>query len=263
MDNAPFPHASREQGYTRGETHYPATDHYHDASVAVFVPHTFAPGPDHTADVIFYFHGHGNHIRQTLAEFPLLRAVAHADRPRILVFPQGPRVAPDSSGGRLEEPGTAEALAAEALQHVADKLGRDVRLGRVTLSGHSGAFRVITRILAHGAMDGRVDEVLLLDATYGGLDALADWAATPSAEGHPPRRLRSVFTAHLADENTWLMAELQARGQTFYLTRNDLLHPTANTPAHAHASQARCLFIHTDQSHNAARDWLSIWLADK
>lgn len=260
MQHAPFPHPSRQDGYTRRDTHYPASEHYQDASVAVLIPKGFKPSPSGTVDTIFYFHGHGNHVRQTLTEFELLQAVADSARPRVLIFPQGPRMAPDSSGGRLEEPGEAEALLDEVLTQVAIKLGQEVSPGRVTLSGHSGAYRVITRILAHGAMAGRVDEVLLLDATYGGLDALADWAATPPDEDDAPRRLRSVFTAHLADENTWLMAELHARDSRYLLTRNDLLKD--DPKLQSRAKHANLLFVQTDESHNAARRWLTDWLAE-
>ncbi|MEO0586040.1 MAG: hypothetical protein AAF078_00210 [Planctomycetota bacterium] len=260
MEHAPFPHPSRAEGYTRRDTFYPADEHYGDASVAVFIPEGYAPGADGAVDVLFYFHGHGNHVRQTLGEIPLLEVVAKATRPRVLVFPQGPYVAPDSSGGRLEEAGEAEALVDEVLGYVGARLGREVVPGRVTLSGHSGAYRVITQILAHGAMGGRVDEVLLLDATYGGLGALADWATEAPGEGSAERRLRSVFTAHLADENTWLMAELRSRGQAFLLTRNDLLD--GDDAAVEPASGAACLFVHTDESHNAAREWLGRWLAE-
>lgn len=67
MENAPFPHASRENGFTHGDRTFARDPHYTDSTVALFVPRTFKP--DERTDLLIYFHGHMTNVRRALAFF--------------------------------------------------------------------------------------------------------------------------------------------------------------------------------------------------
>ncbi|MEM1446454.1 MAG: hypothetical protein AAGF84_10385 [Planctomycetota bacterium] len=254
LDSAPFPHESRTDGHTYQDTHYPADPHYVDSRVAIFVSRDFdAAGP---TDLLFYFHGWGNHIAKSLDQFRLREMLVASGRNAVLVFPQGPKDAPDSSGGRLEEPQAFKAICDDVLD-VLLKSGRieHAELGRVALSGHSGAYRVIAKGLEHGGIDAHIDRVYLLDASYALLDTFADWIAD-EGNAESSRRLYSIFTDHLAPENVGIMTRLSERGIPYTLT--------TDTQAEANPElllQYRATFLHTTtRDHDQAVFVLEGWL---
>jgi len=248
MENAPFPHASRENGFTHGDRTFARDPHYTDSTVALFVPRAFKPGE--RTDLLVYFHGHMTNVRQALDRQRLREQVVASGRNVILVFPQGPKEAADSGGGRLEEPGALKRLVDEVMEtlETAGKVkSRDV--GRVLLAGHSGAYRVISFCLEHGGLDDSVKDVCLLDATYDRLDAFAEWAVR-----HPEYRLFSIFTAHLADENKDLMQKLTAQSVPLILVTND-------EGAKAALRSGRIVFYAVSNTdHNGTVQWLEPWL---
>jgi len=162
---SPFPHPDRFAGHVYGDSLYSFQKHYNDSSVAVFIPPGFKEGAN--LDLLFYFHGWGNNIDTSLARFALREQIAASKRNVILVFPEGPRNAPDSFGGRLEEPGVFKDLVADVLQQL-QTMGkiRSTQAGRILLSGHSGAYRVIAQILNRGGLTDHISEVYLFDALY-------------------------------------------------------------------------------------------------
>jgi len=251
LEGAPFPHAARAEGHKRGEAVFPADKHYNDSSVAFFIPVGYRPGDD--VDLLLYFHGWNNNVRKAMDEFQLRQQVVRSGKNVILVFPQGPLDAPDSFGGKLEDEGGTARLTAQALDFLKSegRIPAEAKLGRVVLSGHSGAYRIIHHTLRHGGLDANVSEVLLLDASYGGLEDFSAWAVA-----HPEGRLRSVFTAHLADENTELMKLLDAAGAE-YLKAEDVDEASAiPDPA-----DTRLFFLSTARrTHNQCVELLEPWL---
>lgn len=206
--SAPFPHVSRKDGYTRGSKHFPASK-YQDSTVGVFVPKGFAAGS--TVDFVVHFHGHNNHVSQVFSQFDLRREMADSGLNAVLLVPQGPYDAADSGDGKLEhDPGALDRMLSEALAFLMaeGKVPAGATVGKVALTAHSGGYLVTHSILGRGDLKDHVTDVLLFDATYGGLDHFADWAAVP---GH---RLVTVCTDHLGHENAQLVALLQKRGVT-------------------------------------------------
>ncbi|MBX3730016.1 MAG: hypothetical protein KF858_12590 [Candidatus Sumerlaeia bacterium] len=250
MQNAPYPHASREEGFTNSAgTHWPKDPHYTDNTVALFVPAHFQAGE--TIDLVFYFHGHSNDVRAALETFPLREMFVASGANAVLVFPQGPKRAGDSGAGRLEEAGAFAALADE-VRAALTALGvcDNPRLGRVVLSGHSGAFRVLSFALEHGGLEEHIAEVYLLDASYGRLEQFSGWAQRNSRAV-----LRSIFTAHLADENVVLMAHLQATATPYALCLDDGMTDEL-------LAANRIVFLHTQKlDHNGAVSLFGPWLA--
>jgi predicted esterase len=177
--NAMFPDTARAKGHTYNGKHYDAATHYSDSSILVYVPTHFSPKK--ITNLIFWFHGWGNNIDSALQQYDVLEQLEASGRNAVFVFPEGPKNAPDSYGGKLEQPLVFQALVKE----VEEKLkANGILSGRktfnidrysITLAGHSGAYRVISRILNQSP----VQEVILFDAMYGGNEQYLQWLSVP------------------------------------------------------------------------------------
>ena len=98
---APFPHPSRAQGHQHKDKFLPADKHYSDSTVAIFIPKGFRESK--RVDVVMHFHGWGNSVEGTLRQFKLIEQFVESRRNAVLVVPEGPKNASDSSGGKLED----------------------------------------------------------------------------------------------------------------------------------------------------------------
>lgn len=187
--NAMFPDTARAQGHQYQGKQFPAALHYQDSSVLVHVPAHFKPSKPF--ELVFWFHGWYNNIDSATAYFRLLEQFDASARNAIFVFPEGPKNAPDSYGGKLEQPGVFDALVQEvvaSLQHQKILKQKQLPLAKdleITLAGHSGAYRVISKIIAHA----KIQEVFLFDALYGGNENYMKWMA--ASEKH---RFINIYT---------------------------------------------------------------------
>ncbi len=206
--NAPYPHSSREHGYTYDDKFFDAATHYSDSTIGIFIP----AGYDQTdsVDYVVHFHGWSNHVSAVLERYDLRKQLVASGRNAILLVPQGPKDAADSGGGHLEKDEGAFAQLIDEVTQFLVSCGkvRSTHIGRIVLSTHSGGYLVTSQILAHGGLADRITDVLLFDSSYGGLEIFADWA---TVRGH---RLVSIFTEHLAAENFTLLTLLQKRHAT-------------------------------------------------
>lgn len=204
--SAPFPHSSRDNGYTYEKTFYSRDSHYNDSTVGVFIPKQFKATK--TVNFVVHFHGWNNHVQQVFEQYDLAREMHLSGLNAVLLVPQGPRDAPDSDGGKLQhDQGSLTAFLDEALAFL-EKEGRvpaGAVLGHIALTTHSGGYLVTTYILDRKELYDKITDVILFDSTYGGLPAFADYAATS------PHRLISICTEHLGHENARLIALLQKR----------------------------------------------------
>jgi hypothetical protein len=64
VQNAPFPHPARENGYSYKNQTYPRSKHYYDNNVAVFLPGRLIL--EEPVDIVVYFHGWYNHLDSVL-----------------------------------------------------------------------------------------------------------------------------------------------------------------------------------------------------
>jgi hypothetical protein len=155
--HAMFPHEKRAKGYTYEGNLYAAEIHYSDSTVAIFVPKGFRDGE--ATDLVFYFHGWRNNVDDTFAKFRVAEQFAASGVNAVLVLPEGPRNAPDSSGGKLEEPGDFASLVSDVLATLkARGVVRKPRPGSIVLAGHSGAYRVMAFILNRGGLTENIRE---------------------------------------------------------------------------------------------------------
>ncbi len=173
-DHTMFPHPKRANGYAYEGKTYPADQHYSDRTVVIFVPKGFRPGE--TTDIVFYFHGWWNNVDRTLATFRIAEQLGASGVNAVLVLAEGPKDAPDSFGGKLEEAGVFSGLVADVLATLKERgVIEKPRPGSIVLAGHSGAYRVISFILLRGGLTERVREVYLFDALYGQVEKYARW----------------------------------------------------------------------------------------
>jgi hypothetical protein len=173
-DHTMFPHEKRAQGHTYEGKAYPADVHYSDSTVAIFVPKGFRKGA--ATNLVFYFHGWRNNVDDTLKQFKVAEQLAASGVNAVLVLPEGPKNAPDSFGGRLEETGVFAGLVADVLGTLkARGLAATTKPGAIVLAGHSGAYRVMAFILTRGGLTANVKEVYLFDALYGQMEKFAHW----------------------------------------------------------------------------------------
>jgi len=237
--SAPFPHPSRAAGWTYQDTFYSADQHYADSTVALFVPRGFRGLG--RVDFVVHFHGWRNTVAGTLEQYQLIPQLLASGRNAVLVVPEGPRDAPDSAGGKLEDPGGFKRFMSEAMATLKQRGGfqKDAVLGDIILSGHSGGYRVIAAILDHGGLTPHIREVWLFDALYGQADKFLDWA------GRPGGRLLVIYTDHGGTKarTEELIATLKQRQASGLLTTED-------TALEAEWPTNRFVFLHTDLAHD-------------
>ena len=240
FSSAPFPHPDRANGHTYKGQLYPAKDHYSDNNVALFIPRGFRETG--SVDFVIHFHGWNNTVAGTLTTFRLVEQLIISGKNAILVIPEGPRNAPDSFGGKLEDPDGFKRFMAEVvatLRARADFKTKDFSVGRIILSGHSGGYRVIAGILDRGGLPKNADEVWLFDALYGRAESFLAWADRTHG------RLLNIYTDHGGTkvESEKLQAHLTARATPFLAAKETALTADA-------LRQNQLVFIHTDLGHN-------------
>lgn len=177
--NAMFPDTARANGHDYNGKHYDAATHYNDSSVLIYVPKYFSAKKK--INYVFWFHGWGNNIDSACKQYGLLDQFEASGRNAIFIFPEGPKNAPDSYGGKLEQPQVFQGLMKEVVEQLAaNKVIKPVRGFQIndydiSLAGHSGAYRVISRIINKSP----VNEVILFDAMYGQNDLYMQWLSQP------------------------------------------------------------------------------------
>jgi hypothetical protein len=204
-DHTMFPHEKRAQGHTYEGKAYPADVHYSDRTVAIFVPKGFRAGD--ATNLVFYFHGWRNNVDDTFAKFRVAEQLAASGVNAVLVLAEGPKNAPDSFGGKLEETGVFSNLVSDVLGALkARGVVGNTRPGSIILAGHSGAYRVMAFILTRGGLTANIREVYLFDALYGQSEKFAHWI------DRFPGKLVDIYTAEggTRDQSLDFMDDLRA-----------------------------------------------------
>ena len=169
-----FPDPMRINGHTYNHQHYEYQSHYHDSSVYIFIPKYFST--DDSLNIVFHFHGWYNQIDSVLKQFNLIEQFYKAKKNAILVVPQGPKNAPDSYGGKLESSGQFSDFVSDILSFLKNEEFIDFKnKGNFILSGHSGAYRVMSYILFQGGLTKYIREVFLFDGLYAQQEKYALW----------------------------------------------------------------------------------------
>jgi len=235
---APFPHAKRQNGHNYHEQMFPKADHYCDSTIAVFIPAGLKTGAG--VDIVVYFHGWYNHLDSVIRKFQIVDQFIQSRKNAILIIPQGPKNAPDSFGGKLEEQDGFKKM----IDDILDNLSQNGRLktpkvSNIILAGHSGAYRVISFILLRGGYTQSIREVYLFDALYGQTEKYAWWI------DHYNGKLINIYTPDggTKAESENLMTDLTAWQIPYLMVKETDL--TIN-----HLTSNRLIFIDSEQEHN-------------
>lgn len=237
LPSAPFPSVSRKGGHYYRDVRYPAGQHYQDSTVLIFIPQHLEPGRE--VNCIVHFHGWWNHTDSVLQAFKLTEQLSGSGAAAILIVPQGPRNAPDSGGGKMEEAGQFGRLLQDVLAVVAEHWQEEsVRPGRVVLSGHSGGYRAMAYILLHGGWP--IEEVWLFDGLYGQLEKYAMWLERGG------QRMVNLYTddGGTYDTSQGFLKSLRAWGIQAHEVGSGETGALPNLP------RAGAVFWHTELGHN-------------
>ncbi len=240
LASAPFPHPKRAEGHQYKGQRYPAKEHYSDSTVAIFIPRGFRETGK--VDFVIHFHGWKNQVTNVLGQYQLIEQLVASGRNAVLVVPQGPRNAPDSFGGKLEDPDGFKRFMADVVETLRQKSAlkqKGFAIGQIVLSGHSGGYQVISAIVDHGGLTDRVREVWLFDALYAQTPRFLAWIDRNQG------RFIDIYTEHGGTKapTEQLMATLKARGTPFFTGKEGDAKP-------ADLQSNRLVFLYTDLAHN-------------
>jgi hypothetical protein len=87
-------------------------------------------------------HGWQNNVEVVLRQYGLIEQLRESRRNAVLVVPQGPRNAPDSFGGKLEDADGFKRLVADVIETLKQKSAlqqKDFAIGQIVFS-HSGGY---------------------------------------------------------------------------------------------------------------------------
>ncbi len=206
LANAPFPHPARREGYrnSAGEF-FPYPRHYADNHVLILIPDGWQATPQ-GINLVVHFHGHYNRILNVLEQFRFPQQFLAAHKNAMLVLVQGPREAPDSFGGKLEDPDGFKNMIQELLARLQQNgVCATSQIQQIIISAHSGGYRPAAFVLEQGGLTDKISEVYLFDAFYGQHDKFLNWISLTKG------RLISIYTEHLAANHQEFFSQLKKK----------------------------------------------------
>jgi len=233
-----FPDTGREKGHMYDKVLYSAAEHYHDSTVLIIVPKKLDAKKN--VDLIFWFHGWKNNVGNAAGFYELTKQFIASNRNAILVLPETAKDSPDSYGGKLENSGVFKALTIDVLNSLKSQhlIPEGCKPGHILLVGHSGAYRVMARIIKNGEMP--VDETILFDALYAETPIFLGWIKAD--QNH---HFIDLYTDHGGtDEETHNLVRLIAQEKIPYLESEE-----GNVNFQA-VKDNRILIIHSLHEHN-------------
>jgi hypothetical protein len=231
---APFPDSLRnaQPRVYNGKT-YSTAEHYSDSSVLVFIPDSFDKKKQY--EFVFWFHGWYNNIDSSLKAFRLLEQFYASKRNAIFIFPEGPKNAPDSYGGKLEQWEIFRSLERQIKKLLVSKRilpDNDID-PMLTLCGHSGAYRVIGK-----AIRNQPSTILLFDGLYGEMDNFQLFCILNN-------RFLHIYTDEggTKENSLQFLKTLADKGIPF-------LHKEEDEVTEEELRKNRIIFLHSKKGHN-------------
>ena len=233
-----FPDSTRKNGHVYNNEMFDAAAHYTDSSLLIVIPDNYKPKKK--VNIVCWFHGWYNNIDSANQHFELAKQFMAANVNAILVIPEGAKNAPDSYGGKLEQPN----MFAQLINDIFAKLKKGSIIlskaapGNIVLAGHSGAYRVMAHITAKGGL--RINEIVLFDGLYSETDKYISWLQL--SQQH---RFINVYTndGGTMDESVAMMQRLTNKITPFLFTEESNLQKTG-------LKNNSILFIHSNRQHN-------------
>jgi len=234
LEKAPFPHPAREKGMiTADSVFYDPEEHYAEGSAIVVMPAGWFE-TEKGINLIVHFHGHRNEVLNVLEQFYLPQQLIKSGKNALLILAQGPRHAPDSFGGKMEDQNGFKNFVTEILNRLqADKKINSIQINQIIISAHSGGYRPAAFVLDVGGLTDKISEVYLFDAFYAQHDKFLNWIVQKRG------KMISIYTEHLADEHQDFFKALKAKKIKFAQDLN---------------SKNRLIFYPTDVCHNCVME---------
>ncbi len=234
-----FPDTGRANGYMYDQILYTTAAHYSDSNVLLIIPRHLNAAA--RIDLIFWFHGWHNNIDTAADFYGLTRQMISSHRNAVLVLAETAKNAPDSYGGKLEQPGVFRSLVQDVIQALKKNsiVPDTTEPGNILLAGHSGAFRVIAYILKNGEM--QVQEVYLFDALYSQIDKFMSWISE-----NQQHHFIHWFTNHgggTDEMSDSMMLKLKNLQIDYRLCEENQINPDI-------LKNNRILFVHSSREHN-------------
>src|SRR3569832_2123834 len=147
-----FPDTGREKGHMYNKVLYAAAEHYHDSTVLIIAPKKL--DAKKTVDLIFWFHGWRNNVDNAASFYDLTKQFIASNTNAVLILAETAKDSPDSYGGKLENPGVFKAMTTDVLNGLKSEhlIPKGCKPGHILLAGHSGAYRVMARIIKNGQL---------------------------------------------------------------------------------------------------------------
>lgn len=238
LSSSPFPHSKRLSGHTYNNKSYSFEEHYNDSTILIFIPKGYKAETDN--DFVIHFHGWYNNADSALNQFKLIEQFTESNKNTILIIPQGPKNAPDSFGGKLED----ENGFLRFMNDVTDllyekKIIRSKSIGNIILSGHSGGCHVMSFILLRGGLTESIKEVYLFDGLYDQIEKFTHWL------DHYNGKFINIYTKDggTKDQSENLKECFEAWKMPYIFTKEIELSEKV-------LSNNRIIFIYTDLGHN-------------
>jgi hypothetical protein len=233
-----FPDTGRANGHIYDKVLYTAAEHYHDSTVLIIAPKNL--NVKEKVDLVFWFHGWHNSVDNAASYYDLTKQFIASKRNAVLVLAETAKDSPDSYGGKLENPGVFKALVTDVMTGLKDQhlITVDCVPGHIILAGHSGAYRVMARIIKNGQIP--IDETILFDALYAETEIFTDWIKADQSH-----RFIDLYTDHGGtDGESHTMIKLLVQDQVPYLETEEV----NVTPQLLNNN--RLIYIHSARAHN-------------
>jgi hypothetical protein len=247
----------------RGTTFYLGLEHapfpapgygYKDDTVIVFVPAFYRHSKHEGVQAIVHFHGHSSTAERAMNVHELRGQLFDSKQNAILIVPQGPVNATDSSIGKLEQPLGFARMIDDVLATLATKEAREAlgaaaipsgaAIGKVSVSAHSGGYHAAACALRFGGVE--VHEVYLFDALYNEADAFRAWML--AGAGRPERSRHKLVTYYTGGTTEALSRQLFAElGKSGVKCASESVEGTLSR---AEFTRADAVSVHTSLWHN-------------
>ena len=236
--NTSFPDTGRAMGHMYDKVLYTTADHYRDSTILIIAPKNL--DSKKKVDLIFWFHGWRNNADSAAVKYQLTRQFLSSGLNAVLVLAETAKDSPDSYGGKLENTGVFKALVGDVskgllAQHL---ISKGCKADHIILAGHSGAYRVMARIIQNGQMP--VNETIVFDALYAETEKFMAWIKADTTH-----RFIDIYTDHggTDDETRGMMKLLDTARITYVSTEEK-----AVTPQLLQAN--RLVYIHSLNEHD-------------
>jgi len=211
--------------------------------VAIIIPPAYHPKA--RADLILHIHGFNldNHpLSYMLTHFAYAQGLMQSGRDAVLVVPLSYGRCDDFNQSLADSPAHFRAFVDHAMAAIQGAgLASTADPASITLTGHSGAYYPLGAIIQNGVYTDRVNELYLLDATYGRAEDFAKYAEDTH---HRFWSAYHTYDPSMNEVNPEIMADLKQKGLVYYDA------PTANVSEQGIRAN-RVGFVVSDVDHDS------------